>query len=399
MSDRRRTLFILLLVLGLIAASAVVVATKETKLGLDLQGGVQLVYEGEPTPQQPEVTQEALDRALQIMRDRVDAFGVAEPELQLLGREQIEVNLPGVENADRAANQVGSTAQLFFYDWEANILDEDCRTNPDERNGGQQAITGLYQAVKQASTCDPEVDRNNVAAAEPRFYAFDKVSKRPFANAQAIGVPGRRRSRSSAPRRRSAPRSSRFRPASSSSATRRRSRARTARSRPSPTAGGSSRTTRRSRAPTSRTPSRTSTSGTGGDPIVTFKFTDKGRKAFQTITRRIAQRGADNALPGTNAQNASQHFAIVLDDELVSRAVHQLPGEPGRHRRLDRRADLRRLHDPVGPGPGEDPPDRRAADQARADLALAGVGQPRRPGAGPGPDRGHRRLRRSSRSS
>src|SRR4051812_6952596 len=170
MSDRRRSLFVILLVLGLIAASAVVVLTKPTKLGLDLQGGVQLVYEGQPTPQQPTVTQEALDRALQIMRDRVDAFGVSEPELQLLGRQQIEVNLPGVEDADRAANQVGSTAQLFFYDWEANILDEDCRTNPDEQFGGTQAITGLYQAVKQASKCK-EIDSDaSVAAAEPRFY-------------------------------------------------------------------------------------------------------------------------------------------------------------------------------------------------------------------------------------
>src|SRR3954449_8012059 len=146
MSHRRRSLFIILLVAGLIAASAVVVLTKSTKLGLDLQGGVQLVYQGEGTPQQPTVTQEALDRALQIMRERVDAFGVAEPELQLLGRNQIEVNLPGVNNADRAESQVGSTAQLFFYDWEAVVLDDSCRTNPDQPNGGQQAITGLYKA-------------------------------------------------------------------------------------------------------------------------------------------------------------------------------------------------------------------------------------------------------------
>src|SRR5687768_3967119 len=152
MSDRRRSLFILLLVIGLIAGSAAAISTKETKLGLDLQGGVQLIYEGKPTPQQPEVTQEALNRALGIMRERVDAFGVSEPELQLLGENQIEVNLPGVENAQRAEDQVGSTAQLFFYDWEANILDEDCRVNEDQiaAPGGQQAITGLYQAVQRA---------------------------------------------------------------------------------------------------------------------------------------------------------------------------------------------------------------------------------------------------------
>ena len=200
MSDRRRSLLILLLVFGLIAASAVVVATKQTKLGLDLQGGVQLVYEGQPTPQQPKVDQQALDRALQIMRQRVDAlkaklagstdpdaFGVAEPELQLIGGNQVEVHLPGVEDADRAAAQVGSTAQLYFYDWEANVLDAECRTNDTEKDGGQQAITGLRNAVLRASKCtDVPSSDASVAAAGPRFYAFDKVSKQPIENAQGL---------------------------------------------------------------------------------------------------------------------------------------------------------------------------------------------------------------------
>src|SRR5918992_2507015 len=151
MSDRRRNLFVLLTVVGLLAASLAVIFTKPTKLGLDLQGGVQLVYEARPTKQQPTVNQEALDRALDIMRDRVDSLGVAEPELQRTGQNQVEVSLPGEENAERAADQVGTTAQMYFYDWEPNILDEDCRTNPETVNGGQQPIGGLYEAVKRAS--------------------------------------------------------------------------------------------------------------------------------------------------------------------------------------------------------------------------------------------------------
>src|SRR4051794_22806430 len=187
MSERRRSLFILLIVFGLLAASAAVIATKPTKLGLDLQGGVQLVYQGQPTPQQPTVDTQALDRALQIMRQRVDAFGVSEPELQLLGQQQIEVNLPGVEDADRAAQQVGSTAQLYFYDWEANILDTDCKTNEDQIDGGQQAITGLYNAVKQAGKCtNVKTTPQSVSASAPRYYAFNKVSKQPFPNAQSL---------------------------------------------------------------------------------------------------------------------------------------------------------------------------------------------------------------------
>ena len=138
MTERRRSLFVLLLVLGLIAASISVLNQRDTKLGLDLQGGVQLVYEAEATAQQPTVTPEALQRALDIMRERVDALGVSEPELLQSGEHQIEVNLPGVENAERAAQQVGSTAQLFFYDWEASILDENCRTDPNENANEKQ---------------------------------------------------------------------------------------------------------------------------------------------------------------------------------------------------------------------------------------------------------------------
>jgi SecD/SecF fusion protein len=319
MSDRRRSLLILLLVFGLIAASAVVVATKDTKLGLDLQGGVQLVYEGQPTPQQPKVDQQALDRALQIMRERVDAFGVAEPELQLIGGNQVEVNLPGVEDANRAAEQVGSTAQLYFYDWEANVLDENCRTNDTEKDGGQQAITGLRNAVVRAGKCtDVPTSDSSAAAAGPRFYAFDKVSKQPIENAQGLdskeaaleAVPDDKKANAEilevpkgvlvvrdekgpvGKNGKEPPDPDRWwvmldRPALSGTDL--------------------------------KNPEQNFDQRGGGQPIVTFDFTDKGRKAFQTITRRIAQRGADNTLPGVPADQASQQFAIVLDDNLVSK--------------------------------------------------------------------------------
>ncbi|HET6547840.1 MAG TPA: hypothetical protein VFG79_05270, partial [Solirubrobacter sp.] len=48
----------------------------------------------------------------------------------------------------------------------------------------------------------------------------------------------------------------------------------------------------------------------GNEPIVTFSFTKHGREAFQAITRRVAQRGADNAL-GQDPLQTSQHFAIA----------------------------------------------------------------------------------------
>src|SRR5436305_12977019 len=111
MTDRQRNAFILVLVFGLIAASAVGIALKKTQLGLDLKGGVQLVYQGQPTAQTPVVTQDALARAVDIMRQRVDALGVSEPQIQTSGGNQITASLPDVKDTARAEKQAGTTAR------------------------------------------------------------------------------------------------------------------------------------------------------------------------------------------------------------------------------------------------------------------------------------------------
>src|SRR5438105_2424670 len=128
MSDRQRNGFILLLVLGLILGSGAVITQTKTRLGLDLKGGVELIYQGEPTPQTPVVTQDALSRAVDIMRERVDQLGVSEPQIQTSGGNQISVDLPDVKDTARAEKQVGTTARLEFYDWEANALTSNGKT-------------------------------------------------------------------------------------------------------------------------------------------------------------------------------------------------------------------------------------------------------------------------------
>ena len=153
-----------------------VIFTKATKLGLDLQGGVQLVYQGKPTKQQPKVTAES--STARSTSCATASTRSASPSRSSSARAPTRSRSASraSTNAERAADQVGTTAQLYFYDWEPNILDEDCKTNPDRVNGGQQPITGLYNAVKRASKCPPEIDNNN-SRRRPRFYAFDKVSK------------------------------------------------------------------------------------------------------------------------------------------------------------------------------------------------------------------------------
>ena len=161
MTSRTRNFAILGVVLVLLVLSLLVIVpgsplSKDTKLGLDLEGGIELVYQGRPTPQVPEVTQQALDDATETIRKRTDALGVSEPEIQRSGKDQISIGLPDVQNAERAIEQVGTTAQLQFYDWEPNVLGD---RGPDNPFAGTKA---LYDAVEFASTQKPKAEQTDV---------------------------------------------------------------------------------------------------------------------------------------------------------------------------------------------------------------------------------------------
>src|SRR5437588_488801 len=145
MTDRQRNGFILLLVLGLIVASVAAMFTNKTRLGLDLKGGVELVYQGLPTKQQPTVTQDALQRAVDIIDKRVNQLGVGEPEIQRSGADQIAVGLPAVTDFARAEKQVGTTAQLAFYDWESNAITPNGKTVAGQLQAQDQTAVQLSQ--------------------------------------------------------------------------------------------------------------------------------------------------------------------------------------------------------------------------------------------------------------
>ena len=127
---------------------------------------------------------------------------------------------------------------------------------------------------------------------------------------------------------------------------------------------------------------------TTNQPIVTFDFNDEGRQKFEEVTKRIAERGLNQAPPGTSAQQAGEisgHFAVVLDREVVSRPIINFVENPAG---IDGRNGAQiegGFDDPGGPGPGRVPQDRRAADRPQADLAVHGLGDPRPEGARRGP--------------
>jgi len=86
----------------------------KVNLGLDLQGGVHLVLKVDTSELTPEEAKDAPDRALEIIRNRIDQFGVLEPGIQRQGKDRIIVQLPGVTDRERAINLVKTSAHLEF---------------------------------------------------------------------------------------------------------------------------------------------------------------------------------------------------------------------------------------------------------------------------------------------
>ena len=103
-----------LVALGILAASVYFTLTTPARLGLDLRGGTQIVLETQDSPT-TKATKEATDRAVEVLRRRVDALGVSEPSLTRSGDRRIIVELPGVQDPREAAEVIGRTAQLTFH--------------------------------------------------------------------------------------------------------------------------------------------------------------------------------------------------------------------------------------------------------------------------------------------
>lgn len=106
-----RAVFALLVLVG----ATVMVLTSTPTLGLDLRGGTQVVLETQSTDT-VEANAESTDRALEVIRRRVDALGVAETTVVRSGERRIVVEMPGLQDPRDAIEAIGRTAQLTFHE-------------------------------------------------------------------------------------------------------------------------------------------------------------------------------------------------------------------------------------------------------------------------------------------
>jgi SecD/SecF fusion protein len=349
MGKKRRNLFVLLFVFGLIIVSGIVIANKPTKLGLDLKGGVQLVLQGRPTPQQPTLDNGSMEKAVDIIRSGCDQLGVSEIEVSRVGSDQIQVGIPGATSVGEATECATKPARLFFFDWEPNLIGrefligghpgkeppkgplaeatkewQEAGRLPTKRENQQLIVAGAfpseYPAVKLASEQKPKPDCPKCSSSatyylfakdkdhklidgpeytEEDLYVTPSGKKRPKDSGTVIKVPQGTIVVSEKPQDANGQVLENAEPGWFAL-------------KDDPALSGTEITSPKQE------------SDEAGAPNVTFKFTDSGRQNFQEVTRQIAQRGAASAIGLSSAETAeatSGHFAVVLDNEVKTRPI------------------------------------------------------------------------------
>lgn len=166
---------LLAILIGFGSLAGVLAAGWAPVLGVQLQGGVEVLLR----PTAP-ADDEQLDRAIEIIRSRVDALGVAEPDITRQG-EQVVVQLPGVKDKQRAVDLVGQTAELRFRP----VL---LTFNPfDEAEFG--SALDLADAYNSASGPEDDAAANDESVEAEAFLDFtlpeDDIAE------QAVVLPGR----------------------------------------------------------------------------------------------------------------------------------------------------------------------------------------------------------------
>src|SRR5688500_16508931 len=133
------------------------------KKGLDLQGGMHLSLEIDESKGAVPDKSEAIDRALKVVRTRIDEFGVAEPVVQKAGNDRIIVELPGIDDPRRAQDVVQKSAFLEFQ-------------ITDETQALEKALPRLDAILKDRRVAAASTPGGKPDSA-PRLRAFSHCSR------------------------------------------------------------------------------------------------------------------------------------------------------------------------------------------------------------------------------
>jgi SecD/SecF fusion protein len=355
-----RSTFLLALIVGIMAALSGYGAGEEAEADCSVtpQGpSLELLYRLE-AGEEP-VSASTRDEAVAIACERLRVIGGGEGEIRPLAKKRVRVLLPrtgDVAASDRVVDQIGVAGQLYFYDWEPNLIGPEriVGGNPGTeppvyatrrakrewsaagRNPNRPANSGLilagafptvYGAVKLASEQKPRVRCAACSASSPRFYMFDRSTAHQLIAGPATTRSDLRGDAAHQPNRHNG----------------------IVLKVPVGTVIVSEQPIGRLGAPiASAEPGwyalkdRFALSGDNitdpkqefdlyHQPNVTFGFTEKGRVAFQQLTRVVAFRGQARAIGPVGsgaAEMLSGHIALVVDGEIKTRPIINFAQNP-----------------------------------------------------------------------
>jgi SecD/SecF fusion protein len=316
--NTRRSYLVLvsLIVLALVGVGLIALPQspfyKSPVLGLDLQGGLEVILKADPPPGR-QITENDLKRSETIIRNRIDKLGVSEPIVARQGEDQISVQLAGVTDVNRARDLIGKTAQLEFYDLEGDLVPPSISRGfpiPNERL--YDLLAGQQSSIQEGGGKEWRVfdvaSKKVVAGPFPTKAAAENSEKfkEGGKDVRVLGVPKNRivitctaKSAVICPPGASTPVPGltyyylfKYQPENSEQ--------------PIPEMKG---------VDLKLSGTRQDFDTTSGEPIVLMQFTKDGTEKFGDITRELAQRGKRVSFGG---QDQFQHFAIVLDNEIRS---------------------------------------------------------------------------------
>jgi SecD/SecF fusion protein len=316
--NTRRSYLVLvsLIVLALIGVGLIALPQsplyKKPVLGLDLQGGLEVVLKADPPPGRT-ITEGDLKRSETIIRNRIDKLGVSEPVVARQGENQISVQLAGVTDVNRARELIGKTAQLGFFDLEGDLVPPSISQGipiPNERL--YDLLVGQQSSIQEGGGKDWRVfdvkSKKVIGGPFPTKKAAEnsKVFTEGGKDVRAFGVPKNRivitcsaESAVICPPGASTPVPGvtyyylfKYQPFNVEH--------------PIPEMKGDD---------LKLSGTRQDFDTQNGQPIVLMQFTKDGTEKFGEITRELALRGKRVSFGG---QDQFQHFAIVLDDEIRS---------------------------------------------------------------------------------
>jgi len=150
-------------------------------LGLDLEGGTNVILEAQETDE-VEITDESMQRIISVINRRVDELGLTEPEVRRAADDRIAVSLPGVEDGHEAVDLIGETAQLEFRDGETGevlmtgeyVADANATRQTDQM--GQSEIVVQFELTSEGGRRFREITRARVGEVISIYLDDDELT-------------------------------------------------------------------------------------------------------------------------------------------------------------------------------------------------------------------------------